>query len=65
MPAALSPAQALAAAIRDRLAVGDAVTLPALGMLARLHEPARVDVDSDGRRVLLPPRVTVHFEASP
>jgi hypothetical protein len=54
--------QALAAAVREGLATEGAVTLPDVGTLRRVHEPARVETDADGRRVLLPPRHTVRFE---
>jgi hypothetical protein len=61
-PSRLPPPQALAAAVRDRFAAEGAVTLPGLGTLHRLHEPARVETDAEGRRVLLPPRESVRFE---
>lgn len=61
-PNALPPAQALAAAIRDCLAAGAAVEMPGLGTLRRTHEPARVEKQDDGHRVLLPPRATLRFE---
>lgn len=56
------PAEALALAIRERLSTEGAVQLPELGTLRRHHEPARVDHDEEGRKVLLPPRYTIRFE---
>jgi nucleoid DNA-binding protein len=55
-------AQALAAAVRECLFTEGAVRLPGLGTLRRHHEPTRVGVDDQGRRVLLPPRHAVRFE---
>jgi hypothetical protein len=56
------PVQALAAAVRERLAAAGEAVLPGVGTLRRRHEAARVEMDAAGRRVLMPPRDTVHFE---
>ncbi len=59
------PEQALAAALRELLAAEGAVTLPGLGRLHRTHTAARIEVDEEGRRVLLPPRERIDFDADP
>lgn len=53
---------ALAAAVRGLLAAGQPVALDGLGVLRRVHEPARVEVRPDGARVLHPPRNGVRFD---
>ncbi|HLT47042.1 MAG TPA: hypothetical protein VK002_07425 [Rubricoccaceae bacterium] len=55
-------AQALALAVRERLFAEGAVVLPGVGTLRRRHQPTRVEIDAQGRRVLLPPHHTVVFE---
>lgn len=57
-----SPAEALAAAVLDRLAAGAEARLDGLGVLRRTHEAARLEAHPDGARVMHPPRNDVHFE---
>ena len=57
-----TPDAALAAAVRDLLAAGQPAVLDGVGVLRRVHEPARVEVRGDGARVLHPPRNGVRFE---
>ncbi len=55
----MTPLDALAAAIRDRLVAGRPAPLPGLGTLVRQHVSARVEERADGTRVLLPPGETI------
>lgn len=61
----MGPAQALAAALRELLASEGTAVLPGLGRLHRAHSAARIEVDDEGRRVLLPPRERIDFDADP
>ena len=60
----MSPLDAVAAAIRERLLEGKPAPLPGLGTLVRKHIPARVKERADGRRVMLPPGETIGLDAA-
>ena len=55
----MTPLDAVAAAIRERLLAGRPAPLPGLGTLVRQHVSARVEERPDGSRVLLPPGETI------
>ena len=55
----MTPLDAVAAAIRERLLAGQPAPLPGLGTLVRHHVSARIEEQPGGRRVLLPPGETV------
>lgn len=55
----MSPLDAVAAAIRERLQAGQPAPLLGLGTLVRTHVSARVEERSDGSRVMLPPGETI------
>ena len=55
----MTPLDALATAIRERLLSGHPAPLPGLGMLVRQHVSARVEERPDGTRTLLPPGETI------
>ena len=55
----MTPLDAVAAAIRERLLAGRPAPLPGLGTLVRQHVSARVEERSDGSRLLLPPGETI------
>ncbi|GAB5537013.1 MAG: hypothetical protein Rubg2KO_32620 [Rubricoccaceae bacterium] len=55
---------ALAAALRDRLLAGHAASLPGVGTLQRERVTARVERQTDGSSLLLPPSETVGFVPS-
>lgn len=55
----MTPLDAVAAAIRERLLAGQPAPLPGLGTLVRTHVSARVEERADGKRVLLPPGETI------
>ena len=59
----MTPTDALAAALRERLVDGRPAPLPGLGTLVRQHVSARVEERPDGTRVLLPPGETIGLEA--
>lgn len=58
----MTPTDALAAALRERLVDGRPAPLPGLGTLVRRHVSARVEDRPDGSRVLLPPGETVGLD---
>ena len=55
----MTPLDAVAAAIRERLLAGQPAPLPGLGTLIRQHVSARIQEQPNGKRVLLPPGETV------
>ena len=55
----MTPLDAVAAAIRERLIAGRPAPLPGLGTLVRQHVSARVEERADGSRMLLPPGETI------
>ncbi|WP_412062674.1 SPOR domain-containing protein [Rubrivirga sp. IMCC45206] len=55
----MTPLDAVAAALRERLLAGRPAPLPGLGTLVRQHVPSRVEERPDGTRVLLPPGETI------
>ena len=59
----MTPTDALAAALRERLVDGRPAPLPGLGTLVRRHVSARVEERPDGTRVLLPPGETIRLDA--
>ncbi|WP_420457347.1 SPOR domain-containing protein [Rubrivirga sp.] len=58
----MTPLDAVAAAIRERLLAGQPAPLLGLGTLVRQHVAARVEERADGSRVLLPPGETVGLD---
>ena len=60
----MTPLDAVAAAIRERLLDGRPAPLPGLGTLVRTHVAARVEERPDGSRVLLPPGDTIGLSAT-
>ena len=60
----MTPLDAVAAAIRERLLAGRPAPLPGLGTLVRQHVAARVEERADGSRVLLPPGETIGLAPS-
>ncbi len=60
----MTPLDAVAAAIRERLLAGRPAPLPGLGTLVRQHVSARVEERADGSRVLLPPGETIGLAGS-
>lgn len=60
----MTPLDAVAAAIRERLLAGRPAPLPGLGTLVRQHVPSRVEERPDGSRVLLPPGETIGLAPS-
>ena len=55
----MTPTDALAAALRERIVDGRPAPLPGLGTLVRQHVSARVEERPDGSRTLLPPGETI------
>ncbi|MDT0632922.1 SPOR domain-containing protein [Rubrivirga sp. S365] len=55
----MTPIDALAAALRERLVTGRPAPLPGLGTLVRQHVSARVEEHADGSRTILPPGETI------
>ncbi|MGB3544854.1 SPOR domain-containing protein [Rubrivirga sp.] len=60
----MTPLDAVAAAIRERLIAGQPAPLPGLGTLVRQHVSARIEEQADGKRILLPPGQTVGLVAT-
>jgi hypothetical protein len=58
----VTPLDAVAAAIRERLLEGQPAPLPGLGTLVRKHVAARVEERADGTRVMLPPGETIGLD---
>ncbi|PAP76966.1 SPOR domain-containing protein [Rubrivirga marina] len=58
----MTPLDAVAAAIRERLLEGQPAPLPGLGTLVRKHVAARVEERADGTRVMLPPGETIGLD---
>lgn len=42
----------------------DSVAVPGFGTFSAVHSPDSVSVDSEGRRMLLPPSISVEFKSS-
>ncbi len=55
----MTPLDAVAAAIRERLLAGRPAPLPGLGTLVRQHVASRIQERADGTRVLMPPGETI------
>ena len=60
----MTPLDAVATAIRERLLAGRPAPLPGLGTLVRQHVASRIQERADGTRVLMPPGETIGLAAS-
>ena len=51
-------------ALGDFCAQGDSVAIPGFGTFQSVKTDEHIDTDNEGRRMLIPPSITVEFKSS-